>query len=573
MQRPIKLISLIAVLFFIISCGGGGGSDSSSTSSTTPAATSLTASFPEGVSGSSPTSVVESSSTTMSASVVIPPFRQFSEWLDTLTASLIQRDSQKFIRSLQAALPMKHAVAAPTKIPEGKLMSAYIAEIASGTKVPTVANLRFESFFKTYTKADCFGPQISYATHDNWTSGAGQNGNLPGGDGGMWLARDGDQTTGKPCSAAQLNALTEPIKQRTNASMILSARIRSLAVAAGGLPASGASVDVTTNMDTLYQSLLPPATTGSVSPATVSNASGVYTYTFIAVAAKGSKNQKILIQMIHDGTETNHTGRLSYATTGGDSCTQANGSAAGVQTTVGTFKYAKVSSTETQISARSTNVCVAGNRDNVTSTFANYVALTSSNEIDPSITETSNVKGWTQIGSGFNRLAATYDPATMVGNYKFAWQAGIGDDKSRMFAMVVQRDSTTEELSAKAFFGYSGSMTDTSAGSTNLKGMICNWAGPGNSHTAGDNFQYQAIKLTSTATEWAFASGAASNKITYAPTVSCSSSATMQFDVDSNGALGATEGNSVTSGLDVIDPTKTVQQTIEARGFANPALY
>jgi hypothetical protein len=370
-----------------------------------------------------------------------------------------------------------------------------------------------------------------------------------------------------------LDALINPIKQRINGSMMLSARMRALAIAAGGLPASGATVDVTTGMDTLYQALLPTATTGSVSSATVSNASGVYTYTYIALATGSSKNKKIVIQMVHDGTSTNYTGRLTFATTGGDSCTQANGSASGVKTSVGTVRYIKVSSTETRLSARSSNVCVAGTRDNVTSTFSNYVALTADNEIDPAVIETANVKGWTQEGSGFNRYAATYDPSTLVGNYKYAWQAGIGDDRSRMFAMVVTRDSTTEELSAKAFFGFSGAMTDTSTGSTNLKGMICNWAGPGNSHTPGNNFQYQSIKLSATATDWDLASGTASNKITYAPTVSCSSTATMRFDVNSDSTLGATEGNSVTNNLDVIDTSKTVQETIEARGFVNPVLY
>jgi hypothetical protein len=557
-------------LSVLVACGGGGGGVSTETT------TAITASYPEGVSASSPTAVAASSSTTITASVNIPPNQKFANWVDTLVAAVINHNSAQFIHTLQAALPFGDAIAAPTKVPEGKLISAYISEIASGTKIPTVTNMGFESFFKSYVKADCFGPSVAYTLHDDFVSGANQNGTLPTGDLGMWLARESNQTTGRPCSAAQLDSLINPIKQRTNASMMLSARMRALAISAGGLPASGATVDVTSGMDTLYQSLLPTtpvATTGSVSSATVSNAGGVYTYTFTALAAGGGRDKKIVIQMIHDGTATNYSGRLTYATTGGDSCTQANGGASGVKTSVGTVRYLRISSSETQLSARSSNVCVAGTRTNVTNTFSDYVALTSNNEIDPAVTETSNVKGWTQEGSGFNRYAATYNPSTLVGNYKFAWQAGINDDKSRMFTMVVQRDSTTEDLSAKAFFGYSGSMTDTSTGAGNLKGMICNWAGPGNSHTPGNNFQFQSIKLSSTASDWDFATGTGTNKITYAPTVSCTSSATMKFDVNADGTLGATEGNSITTDLDVVDPTKSVQETIEARGFVNPALY
>jgi len=565
-----KAVLQLIIGSFVLLLGACGGGSSDSTASTS---TSITASYPEGVSGSSPTAVADSSSTTITASADMPLHRKFTDWLDALTGAISERNGAQFLRTLQAALPFGHAIAAPTKIPEGRLIAAYISEIAAGTKTPTIANMGFESFFKSYTRADCFGPQVSYAAHDNWTSGTGQSGNLPSGDVGIWLSRNGDQTTGRPCSAAQLDALVNPIKQRINGSMMLSARMRALAIAAGGLPASGATVDVTTGMETLYQALLPTATTGSVSSATVSNASGVYTYTYIAVATGSSKNKKIVIQMVHDGTSTNYTGRLTFASTGGESCTQANGGASGVKTSVGSVRYIKVSSTETRLSARSSNVCVAGTRDNVTSTFSSYVALTTDNEVDPSVIETANVKGWTQEGSGFNRYAATYDPSTLAGNYKYAWQAGIGDDKSRMFAMVVTRNSTTEELSAKAFFGFSGAMTDTTTGSTNLKGMICNWAGPGNSHTPGNNFQYQSIKLSATATDWDLASGAASDKITYAPTVSCSSTATMRFDVNSDSTLGATEGNSVTNNLDVIDTSKTVQETIEARGFVSPVLY
>lgn len=569
MKTVISAIST-ATLIALAGCGGGG-----STATSTTAA--LTASYPAGVSGSSPTSVVTASSTTITAAASIPPNQKFGYWLNTLIASIKNQDGAQFMRVMQAALPLGNAIAAPTKVPEGKLVSAYISEVASGTKVPTVANLGFDSFFASYLKATCFGPSVSYENHDDFVAGIpAANGNLPGGDLGIWLARAGDQTTGKPCSAAQLDSLIEPIKKRTNASMILSARMRALAIAAGGLPASGTSVDVTSAMDTLYQTLLPAtpvAITGSVTSATVSNAAGIYTYSFVAEAAGGGKNKKIVVQMTHDGTATNFTGNLTYATTGGYSCTQVLGAAAGVKTNVGTIRYSKISDTETQVSARSSNICVAGTRDNVTSTFSDYVALTSNNEIDPAVIESANVKGWTQEGSGFNRFAATYDPATLVGNFKFAWQAGTGDNKSRMFAMSVTRDGTTEELSAKAFFGFSGAMTDTSAGATDMKGMICNWAGPGNNHTPGDKFQYQSLKLAASSTEWDFATGAGSNKITYAPTVSCSSTGTMKFDVDASGALGATEGNSVSDDLDVVDIGKTVQETLVLRGFSDPALY
>ena len=196
-MKNVLQIIIGSLVLLLGACGGGSSSSTASTSSS-----SISASYPEGVSGSSPTAVADASSTTITASADMPPHRKFTDWLDALSRSISERNGSQFLRTLQAALPFGQAIAAPTKIPEGRLIAAYISEIAAGTKTPTIANMGFESFFKSYTRADCFGPQVSYAAHDNWTSGTGQSGNLPSGDVGIWLSRNGDQTTGRPCSAA-----------------------------------------------------------------------------------------------------------------------------------------------------------------------------------------------------------------------------------------------------------------------------------------------------------------------------------------------------------------------------------
>ena len=99
-----------------------------------------------------------------------------------------------------------------------------------------------------------------------------------------------------------------------------------------------------------------------------------------------------------------------------------------------------------------------------------------------------------------------------------------------------------------------------------MLGMTCNWAGPGNSHTPNGNFQYQALSLAYGATAWAIDT----SKITYAPTNSCSSSATMEFDVNADTVLGATEGNSVTADLDTRGASPSVAAALIARGFNVP---
>jgi hypothetical protein len=226
------------------------------------------------------------------------------------------------------------------------------------------------------------------------------------------------------------------------------------------------------------------------------------------------------------------------------------------------------------MSSRESVYCLSGA---LTSTISDYAAIDVNGELDPTKTACpactgQDAAGWIQEGSGFKRFGATYNPTTREGNYKFAWQAGLLDGYSRMFAMNVAYDSILFVRTGKAFFGFSGAMNPQSpdATPTDLKGMICNWAGPGNSHAPSNLFQYQEITLGGGAADW----NIVTSKIGYAPTNSCNSSATMQFDVNADGTLTSAEGNNVTNNLDTLDAGMlTVQATMVGRGFTNPTLY
>lgn len=417
------------------------------------------------------------------------------------------------------------------------------------------------------------------------------SGMLPGGDTGLWTAREGDQTTGKPCSAAQLNALMDPVKKRINATMIFGARMRALARAGSGMPALGASVDLTTQVNTFFQSLMPTGVTGAVSSASISNKAGVYTYSVVASGTKTvgaiTITKKIVLKVVHDGTAANFSGTAAYATYDShqmgtppvaNSCTPKGGTAgSGTKIEAGTLRYVKSSSTAMQISAREALYCLNGNDTALTTTFSDYLSLTSDGELDPTKDEntTGNSLGWIQAGTGFKRLAADYNPETGAGNYKFAWQAGVNDRYSRMFAMNIAYNSATEARTGHAFFGFSGPMkpatTDTSP--TALKGMICNWAGPSATQTIADSFQYQRITLSATATDWDIDSATGSNKIAYAPTNSCSSTNTV-FSSTSADIWSGTPGKGSTSDLRAKGASdSSVQAAIEGIGFTNPSLY
>lgn len=585
-MKKIAPLALVLISLMLAGCGGG-SSTSSSTTTTATTASSTTESYPEGVSGASPTSV---SSTTGTTTAYLPIQRRLKDWGVALAESIRTRDGEMFKKVAFAAMPTGNAWAAPAKVPEGSAVNEFISKVAAGTVVPTAQNLDLNAFFANYAKADCYGPQVAYTSHPDGTP---TGGTLPGGDTGMWLARDGDQTTGVPCSAAQFRALIQPVKKRINSTLIFGARMRALAGAA--LPTTGNTLNLTSDVNSFYQTILPSGVTGSVTSATITNNSGSYTYTVIATGSatmmSTTVTKKILVKVVHNGASSNFDGLASYATysshtsnpVGANTCTPLGGTTnGGKKIDVGTVRYSKASSTEMNVSAREAIYCLAGDDTNLTSTLSDYVALTSAGELDQTKTACTNsctganAKGWIQEGTGFKRFGSTYNPNTHEGNYKFAWQAGTGDSHSRMFAMNMSYNSTTEVRTGQAFFGFSGAMNPQSTDSTNsdLKGMICNWAGPGNTHNPNNYFQYQRIALGASSTDWDISSVANSNKIAYAPTNLCAASGGLNFDVDANGSVTLGEGASATNGLDTLDSGKTsVQATIEGRGFTNPTLY
>ncbi len=95
------------------------------------------------------------------------------------------------------------------------------------------------------------------------------------------------------------------------------------------------------------------------------------------------------------------------------------------------------------------------------------------------------------------------------------------DSNSRVFNIGLNYNSTTEARDGEAYFGYGD---DIASSTGTIKGFICNWAGPSNSHTLRDYFQRQNISFNDATGKWRPSSEAASSSnITYAPTNACTS--------------------------------------------------
>lgn len=577
MSMKVELhLSVIACAVFLTSCGGGSGGQGVVTS-TSNASLSATDVYPTGVALASPTSVVNGNATVV-ARADVPLKQRLSDWWGTLAAGARAGDMPRVVNAIVPLLPIGTAYAAPARIPEAIHVSDFIGRVLSGTAVPSATTVPLAGFSKSYTAANCYGPQVDYALHDDSSANPKASGNLPGGDVGMWLDRNGDQTNGTPCAAAQLNALMDPVKSRANASLMLGARMVALAIAGSGLPAAATSKSLTSEFQTFMAGLMPGGVTANVTLAGITNnGSDNYTYQWRVSFSGGGQTRWLIVKLTHAKTSTGFEGLLQYGSSNLSQPASRQGSCGlnDFSADIGTLKYSKLNSTgEIQFSSREAPYCVT-NADELTTDFTSFVALEADGELDPTRTTSTVSTGWDQQGGGFKRFAASFNASTGAGNYLFAWQAGIGDSHSRMFAVNSAYNSTSEQRDLKAFFGFAPNMA-TASNPGRLGALICNWAGPGSTKDQSHlRFQSQALTLTSTSSEWAFpTSAAADSKIRFAPTNNCNSSATMQFDVDSNRTLSAGEGNGIANSLDVISGGRaTVFDEIVFRGFSLPSMY
>mgnify|MGYP000255553746 FL=1 len=70
---------------------------------------------------------------------------------------------------------------------------------------------------------NCFGPELSYVNHPNYSAGQGQdNSTLPTGDLGIWTAYS-DNTTQEACAVGQMNKLLSKVGRKVDLAMGITA--------------------------------------------------------------------------------------------------------------------------------------------------------------------------------------------------------------------------------------------------------------------------------------------------------------------------------------------------------------
>jgi hypothetical protein len=572
-RQPVRALSpcALACAALVAACGGSPSTSTTSSSSSVSSA----ASFPTGLAVGSPTDLSTASSLTASASD-LSGARFARDWGRALWQAVLDSKPYQMGRLAAAALPLGIAHAAPAMVPDLKVSASRVEKILSGsTSTPLGSVLVLEDLFADGGNASCYGPSLAYRLHED-AGGGIASGTLPGGDLGLWLQYEGTQ----PCVSAQLSRRVAGVKGRSLQGLLLMAALRRTIEASSTLamPRAGGSTDVTTAFATMLHTV--PAFAGiTVYAASVALDSAGTTYTYRLAMGNGAtdataRSGEIVMRHSPGSSETAYSGVMQIAgfsltNDAAMGCSDLTDSGTGLMqgAQVTTLKYSRSGAT-VAFASRSGNYCGAPSSTASTAWGADVASFTSDGQLDPSVKLSGPVrggnKGWR---ANFSRFAGNFDKDSVAGNFLYAWQAGTGDNHSRAMAVNTDYNSATETRSMKGYFAFASDIATTDG---SLLGMICNWAGPGNSHTPQLRFQSQTASLGSTDMNFVIPSGG--NKITYAPTNSCSS-ITTEYDVNVDHTISAAEGAGTTANLDVPSGINTVQQELTARGFTKPTMF
>ncbi len=357
----------------------------------------------------------------------------------------------------------------------------------------------------------CYGPDLDYT---NYPVGGG-SGQLPSGDLGIWNKTNGSRN--EACLAAQVNSLVGRFGERVKkaqlfmASALCVARLNNIT-----LPqAVGESVDLTTAMREAAASRETAFDTGNVTISRLADSSnGKFVYQLVRAGTftppgGGGSSATISMTLKHspqDDTNSTYRGLLTFTWSG---LTPGGGCDPGISkgTAATSIAYEKSSESSLNMEIREGTFCT---NSTVSGMFG------SDGQVDPSYSTASHLDGWS---SNFNRAFFNINPSNGTGTYAFAWQAGSGDDATRVFnATLSATGGSNGGPGGVGYFGYGP--TISSAGVGSITKMICNWAGPGNDHTGVNAAQRQGFLLNPTT--GVYESDPTLLNMVYAPTNDCS---------------------------------------------------
>lgn len=327
----------------------------------------------------------------------------------------------------------------------------------------------------------CYGPALNYTDHPNSSGGTG-DGQLPTGDLGLWI--ENEPGTNQACAAAKLNELVAKAAYNVD----LAVGSMTMMVCTAALLGKELPTNSTTTLDLSTQLGNLPGSSIKVDKATIKKASLTSGDGYQTNLKATINNQAITLSVIHDATNNKGLMQIETTESSHNGGADARGTSVVYELSDASIKYKMVSS-RAQPSGNS----------------------------EPEVSYATDGQVTLQSGEDIHVMQAQINADDGYGSLAYAWKAGGGDDHYRALNVVTE---SANNGSGRAYYGYVPSPASNSE-VINLDlahasaGMICNWAGPGNSHTTADKVQYQALSLSNG--DWV----ASSSNITYVPTTSC----------------------------------------------------
>lgn len=354
---------------------------------------------------------------------------------------------------------------------------------------------------------NCYGPNLDYQNHPD---GAPAEGDLPTGDLGIWTASE----NGEACVAAKINSLINATANKVDYGMLLSASMVCLmSRAETDLPTNdGDSEDLTSELNTAIQVNNADV---SVTAASISNLEDVEDtdsetrdvfYTTVTVSDE-SDEDTITIEFFLKHMPTSD----DNSTFKGKIWAEIDGASGAGDKDAFSITYERESSTSLKYKMLAANYQLADD---------DTVIFEDNGDIDIAGDWSGNM----------SQAIINLDPSTGLGDFSYAWQAGNGDDKARIFNGFTTTDSGC------GFFGY-GDEFDNDAGTATdnvIDGFICNWAGPGNDHSMSGT-ESLAQKQCMDLTEGVYVVDTDRNNISYAPVNSCNGDGNVAVRVTDSG--------------------------------------
>ena len=359
----------------------------------------------------------------------------------------------------------------------------------------------------------CYGPQLDYVNHTSDNS----SGQLPSGDLGIWTAYS-DNTTQEACSVGQMNLLMDKVGRKVDlamgitAMMICAAKNDSLEKPT----VDGNELDVTASVGKTQMNVKRGGmiiSSATLKRSTVSSTkkikytsklTGSFTYTD-SNGTSSAQDFGIKFQHVPDTDSTS-----SAATGEGlvqmwqEGIRETDGNCGG--TTLDVVTSVAYKNTSDNLSFRAVKAKFAD-----AMTTSEFFGAATGEVRGTSSTDNSSA-GWC---ADFNVIRANIDNDG-YGKVGYAWQAGKSDGYTRTFNIKTVNNSTDNQT-GDAYFGFNLHPDNGSYRSTSIDRMICNWAGPGNSHTGVSKIQRQQLSYDSTGNVWK----TTQDNITFAPTNDC----------------------------------------------------